>query len=219
MGSLNEFRLSYETAFLFVLSYEYNIPFPQLLSMYNISEKIFWAYISLFSNMSKMGVRKGSQLSKMANRIYKNIRNIKDKNYVRLEVDVINEDGELVYDDKGEVLKEKHIKIELVPIILTDEEQYIKDVMHYYITTGYSDGDIFYTDEQIMDKRLGITRRGDSISIDGALFTSCTLIEHMIEKYFPSMTTSDYRALSVKEIGELFKKVTLVEDAVDETRV
>lgn len=219
MGNLNEFRLSYETAFLFVLSYEYDIPFPQLLSMYNISEKIFWAYISLFSNMSKMGVRKGSQLSKMANRIYKNIRNIKNKNYIRLEVDVVDEDGNLVCDDKGEVLKEKQVKIELVPIILTEEEQHIKDVMTYYITTGYSDGETFYTDEQIMDKRLGITRRGNSISIDGVLFTDCTLIEHMIEKYFPNMTVSDYRALSVKEIGNLFKKVTLVEDATNEARV
>ena len=104
MGNLNAFRLSYETAFLFVLSYEYNIPFPKLLGMYDISDKVFWAYMSLFTNMSKMGVRKGNQLSKIANRIYKNIRGIKDKTFVRTEVDVTDEDGNLVYDDKGNIL-------------------------------------------------------------------------------------------------------------------
>lgn len=219
MGKLNEFRLSYETAFLFVLSWEYNIPFPKLLGMYGISDKMFWAYLSLFTNMSKMGVRKGSQLSKMANRIYKNIRGIKDKTFVRIEVDVTDDDGNLVYDDKGNILKEKQTKVETFPVILTDVEQSIKDVMDYYITSGYTNGETFYTDNDIIDMRLGLMRRGDTISIDGDLYSSCTKIEHMIEKFFPDMTPAEFRNLSVKEIGSMFKTIQDMESALDEARV
>ena len=218
MGNLNEFRLSYETAFLFVLSYEYSIPFPKLLGMYDISDKIFWAYMSLFTNMSKMGVRKGNQLSKIANRIYKNIRGIKDKTFVRTEVDVVDEDGNLVYDDKGNILKEKQTKVETFPVILNEDENKIKDVMHYYITHGYTNGENFYTDNDIMDMRLGLTRRGDTISIDGDLYSGCTKIEYMIEKYFPEMTATEFRNLSVKEIGTMLNKVEEMECKLDEAR-
>lgn len=218
MGNLNEFRLSYETSFLFVLSYEYNIPFPKLLGMYNISDKIFWAYMSLFTNMSKMGVRKGNQLSKVANRIFKSIRGIKDKVFVKTEVDVIDDDGNLVYDDKGNILKEKQTKVETIPIVLNEDESKIKDVMHYYVTHGYTNGDIFYTDDDIMDMRLGLIRRGDTISIDGDLYSSCTKIEYMIEKYFPEMTATEFRNLSVREIGDMLLKVEKVECKLDEAR-
>lgn len=219
MSNLNDFRLSYETSFLFVLSYEYNIPFPKLLGMYGISDKMFWAYMSLFTNMSKMGVRKGNQLSKMANRIYKNIRGIKDKSFVRVEVDVIDEDGNLVYDDKGDVLKEKQTKVETSPVILNEDESKVKSVMEYYITHGYSNGEKFYTDNEIMDMRLGFLRRGDTISIDGDLYSGCTKIEYMIEKYFPEMTAKEYREFSVKEIGEMFSNIQSMETTLDEARV
>lgn len=219
MGNLNEFRLSYETAFLFVLSYEYNIPFPQLLSMYMISDKIFWAYLSLFANMSKMGVRKGNQLSKMANRIYKNVRRIKDKILTKIDVDVVDEDGNLVKDDKGNILKAKQTKVEAVPVILTEEEGHIKSVLLYYITHGYSNGEIFYTDNEIMDKRLGVVRRGDSLNIDGDIFTACTKIEYMIEKYFPEMTGKEYRNLSIREIDEMFNTVQEMEAVINEATV
>ena len=218
MGNLNEFRLSYETAFLFVLIYEYSIPFPKLLGMYDISDKIFWAYMSLFTNMSKMGVRKGNQLSKIANRIYKNIRGIKDKTFVRTEVDVVDEDGNLVYDDKGNILKEKQTKVETSPVVLNEDENQIKSVMHYYITHGYSNGETFYTDNDIMDMRLGLIRREDTISIDGDLYTGCTKIEYMIEKYFPEMTAAEFRNLSVREIGDMLNKVEEMECRLDEAR-
>ena len=219
MGNLNEFRLSYETAFLFVLSNEYNIPFPKLLAMYNLSDKVFWAYISLFTNMSKMGVRKGNQLSKMANRIYKNIRGIKDKTYTKVEVDVVDDDGALVYDDKGNILKEKQVKIITQPIELTESEQKIKDVMEYYTVHGYSNGDVFYTDEKILDMRVGLLRKGNTINIDGEPYSGCTKIEYMIEKYFPEMTLKEYREFSVKEIGDMMDKVQKTESALNETSV
>lgn len=218
MGNLNEFRLSYETAFLFVLSYEYNIPFPKLLSMYDLSDKVFWAYMSLFSNMSKMGVRKSNQLSKIANRVYKSIRGIKDKSFVKVDVDVVDEDGNFVYDDKGNVLKEKQIKVETHNINLNTDEKKIKSVMEYYVIHGYSNGDTFYTDDELMDINIPVIRRGDTISINGELYTRCTKIEYMIEKYFPEMTSSDFRNMSIKDIRNMLDKVQEMEFILDETR-
>lgn len=217
MEDLNNFRLSYETAFLFVLSYEYSLPFPKLLSMYNLSDKLFWAYLSLFTNMSKMGIRKGSQLSKMANRIYKNIRGIKDKSYVKVEVDVIDEDGNLVYDDKGRILKEKQTKIETKPVVLTSEEEKIKKLMKYYINHGYSDGFVFYSDVDLIDKNIRAEINKDFIKIDGVPYLRCSEISFMLEKYFPKMTLSEYRNLSVCELNDMLSKVCTVEEVLSET--
>ena len=216
MGTLNEFRLSQESAFLFVLSYEYRLPFPQLLGMYNLSDKVFWAYIALFTNMSKMGVRKGSQLSKMANRIYKSMMGIKDKSYVKIEVDVVDENGELVYDDKGKVLKEKIQKVETYPVILNEDELKIKEVMEYYTTKGYSNGEDFIPESKIVETR-GMFR-GDAFVLTDTneRYTYCTKIEYLVEKFFPEMTTSEYRALSVRELGEMLETVQCTEVALEE---
>ena len=216
MGTLNEFRLSQESAFLFVLSYEYRLPFPQLLGMYNLSDKVFWAYIALFTNMSKMGVRKGSQLSKMANRIYKSMMGIKDKSYVKIEVDVVDENGELVYDDKGNVLKEKIQKVETYPVILNEDELKIKEVMEYDTTKGTSNGDDFIPESKIVETR-GMFR-GDAfvLTATNERYTYCTKIEYLVEKFFPEMTTSEYRALSVRELGEMLETVQCTEVALEE---
>ena len=219
MSALNEFRLSQESAILFVLSYEYNIPFAKMLAMYQISDKIFWAYLSLFSSMSKMGVRKGSQLAKMANRLYKYVKGIKEKVMSRIEIDVVDDNGNLVYDDKGKVMKERKTKVEIVPIVLTETEQNIMDVMYYFITTGYSDGENFLTDEEAFDKRALVSQKGEVVKIDDVTFNACTYIEFLMEKYFPEMSIPEYRMLSVKDIGNMLSKVLETEEAIDETRV
>ena len=175
----------------------------QLLCLYKF---FYWIFVSLY------------WIWCLYNRIYKNIRGIKDKTFVRTEVDVIDEDGNLVYDDKGNVLKEKQTKVETSPVILNEDESKIKAVMQYYITHGYSNGEIFYTDNDVMDMRLGLIRRGDTISIDGDLYSGCTKIEYMIEKYFPEMTAAEFRNLSVREIGDMLNKVEEMECKLNEAR-
>lgn len=216
MSKLNDFRLSYETALLFVISYEYRIPFAKLLGMYNISDKIFWAYLSLFSNMSKMGVRKGSQLSKMANRIFKYTRGIKDKIYNKIYVDVVDEDGNLVYDDKGNILKDKQIKVTMTPVELDENELKIQKVLKLYATKGYSNGEVFYSNDDIKGTHIRTIPNG--LNIDGEIFSECTEIEHMIERYFPEMTVAEYRSLSVREMGDMLSEVIETEKALNETK-
>lgn len=215
MIKLSNFRVSYETAMLFVLSYEYGISFIKLLEMYNMSDKVFWAYLSLLSPMSKMGVRKAGQLSKTANRIYKNIYGIKAKKKRKVEVACVDEYGNQIMTVDGNPKVEKHIITEFIPIVLEPHEQKIKNILSYYLIKGYSNGETFHTDEDIMDKRLGIHLSKDSIKIDGATYTRTTKIEHILEKFFPDLTTADCRELSAKTVEELLIKAEAISEDVE----
>lgn len=212
MGELNEFRLSYETSFLFVLSHEYDIALAKLLSMYALSDKIFWAYMSLLAPMSKMGVRKSNQLAKVANRLYKKIRNLQDKYKRKIEEDEYDEDGNIVLDEKGKPKKIKRTIIEYTPIVLTDEENKLLDVMKYYTTRGYSNGDVFYDDDEILDINAIISTNENTITVKGEQFLRCTKIEYIVEKYLPDLSIPEFRTLSVKQIGDLIGKLKMQEN-------
>lgn len=213
MSKLNDFRLSYETAFLFILSNEYGIPFATLLGLYNISEKIFWSYLSLLTPMSKMGVRKGGQLAKSSNRIFKNIRGIKDRKQRKVEYEVTDDEGNLVYEADGSVKKDKKTIIEHTPIILTEAEEKLKAIMKYYITKGYSNGETFYSEDEIFDKKGSMYLKKDVIEIDGEPYAKCTQIEHIFDKHFPDITTAEYRSLSIKSINELISNLGVLQEA------
>lgn len=62
MTRLNNFRLSYETAMLFVLSYEYNIAFARLLDMFNISDKIFLGLFVITFTYEQNGCKKSQSI-------------------------------------------------------------------------------------------------------------------------------------------------------------
>lgn len=207
MMKLNEFRLNQESAFLFVLSYEYDIAFAKLLSIYNISAKLFWATLSLLNPMSKMGVRKASQLAKTASRLYKNIYDIKDKKKERVEYQCFDEDGEPIYNEDGTPKMDKRTRIEYIPIVLDEYELKIKNILQTFITNGYSNGQTFYNDNDIMDLGIPHTALQDFVKIDGDNYIRTSQIEFIMEKYFPDITTADYRKLSIKAIGDLFKTV------------
>ena len=208
-SKLNDFRLNYETAFLFVLSNEYDIPFPKLFGMYKISDKIFWAYLALFSNMSRMGVRKGSQVSKSANRIYKSIFGIKDKSTRKVEFDVIDEDGNNVLDEKGKKKTEKRTVTEHHPIILKDIEERLKTIMKYFNTRGYSNGSKFYSNDTVFDLKTSLALKNDIVNIGGEVFSKCSQIEYILEKFFPEMTIKEFRDLSIKRLNLLLEENNL----------
>lgn len=216
MGELNNFRLSQETAILFVFSYEYDLPFPVILDLHKISDKLFWAYQDAFANMSKMGVRKASQLAKIANRLYKDVHGIKDKKKRKIEVACVDEDGYPILLEDGKQKVEKHIIAEYEPVVLDENEQKIRDILTYYITKGYSNGEVFYTDEEVMDMRVGLHSYRDTVEIKGEMFSRTTKIEFLLEKYFPDIKTTEYRKMSTKQIGNLIEKAKLLADEVPE---
>lgn len=216
MKKNNDFRLSYKTAFLFVLSNEYNIPFVQMMNLYNLSELIFWSYMEMFSNMSKMGVRKASQLSKIANRIYKKNFGFKDKKERKVEVDKLDIEGNVMLDDKGNPRKDKIIKFDYFEILLTPQEQRLLNLLKYYTTTGFSDGNEFLTDEELMDMYSRIDLSQDIITLEGRTFGRCKKIDYVLERYFPELSMEEYRTLSIKGINEMFAKVEAIESELSE---
>lgn len=210
MMELNNFRLSHETAILFVFSYEYDIPFAKMLDLYKVSEKIFWAYQDTFANMSKMGVRKASQLAKMANRIYKDVHGIKDRKKRKVEVICTDEEGYAIRLEDGSQKVAKHVITEYEPVVLDTTEKKIRDILSYYITKGYSNGDKFYTDEEVMDMHIGVHNYRDTVDIEGEPYVRTSKIEFLFEKYFPEVSTADYRKLSTRKMGELIDKALLL---------
>ena len=168
--------------------------------------------MSLLAPMSKMGVRKSNQLAKVANRLYKKIRNLQDKYKRKIEEDEYDEDGNIVLDEKGKPKKIKRTIIEYTPIVLTDEENKLLDVMKYYTTRGYSNGDVFYDDDEILDINAIISTNENTITVKGEQFLRCTKIEYIVEKYLPDLSIPEFRTLSVKQIGELIGKLKMQEN-------
>lgn len=213
--SINNFRLTEETTFLFVLSHEYGLPFAVLLSLYDLSDALFWGYVSVFTPALKMGVRKGSQLSKTAQRIYKSIYGLKERKQEKVEKLVEDEEGNVVLDKNGNPKREKITVNRYETIVLTEEEQGIKNVLSYYVTHGYSNGDKFYTDNEILDMRTSKALKNDVLAIDGDNYLKCTQLEHFIEKYMPELEVADFRRLSVKDLRTRIDELTNVEVAVE----
>lgn len=214
--TLNNFSLTDETAFLFVLSHEYGIPFAVLLSLYDLSDSLFWGYISVLTPALKMGVRKGSQLTRMAQRIYKSMHGLKERKQEKVEKLIEDEDGNVVLDKNGNPKKEKITINRYETIVLTDEEEGIKNVLSYYVTHGYSNGEKFYSDNQILDMKTSKALKNDILSIDGDNYLRCTKLEHFIEKYMPELDVADFRRLSVKDFRKRIEEMTNVEEATVE---
>lgn len=219
MSKLNNFRLHYNTALLLVLSHEYDIPFAQLIGLYNISEKMFLAYLAVFANMSKMGVRKGNQLAKIANKIHRSVHGIKDKTKRKVEYTCVDDEGNVIMQEDGTPKIEKHIVTEYVPIVLDEKEARLKTILLCYSTKGYSNGENFYTDKDLLNMHIINHRSNDHIKIDGELYNYCSRIEFIVEKYFPDMTLEEYRKLSIKDVEKMLEQVSLLEEQETETEV
>ena len=62
--------VNYDRIFLFVLSYEYDLNYNQIMTLFNFSSDIFWTYINTLRPMLKLGDRKASMLKQSARKIY-----------------------------------------------------------------------------------------------------------------------------------------------------
>ena len=213
--SLRDFILTEETSFLFVLSYEYGLSFTTLLNLYELSDTLFWGYIAALTPALKMGVRKGSQLSRTSQRIYKSLHGLKERKQEKIEKLVEDEEGNIVLDKTGSPKKEKITVNRYEEIILTPEESDIKNVMLYYTTRGYSNGDKFLSDSEVMDKKTSSALKSDLVDIDGETYLKCTKLEHFVEKYMPELDTSDFNRLSLKDLQSRIDEMTKVEVAVE----
>ena len=213
--SIKDFRLTEETAFLFVLSYEYGLSFVTLLKLYELSVTLFWGYIAALTPALKMSVRKGSQLSKTSQRLYKSFLGLKERKQEKVEKLVETEDGEIVLDKKGNPKKEKITVNRYEPIILTDEEKNMRDLMCYCTTRGYSNGERFYTETEVMRLKTSKALKYDVIEIGDENFLKCTLLEHFIETCMPDIDISDFNRMSLKDLHNKITTMTRIGGAVE----
>lgn len=213
--TLRDFRLTEETAFLFVLSFEYGLSFTTLLSLYNLSDSLFWGYISALTPALKMGVRKGSQLSRTSQRIYKFLHGLKERKQEKVDKIVEDENGEVVLDKNGLPKKEKITINRYETIILTPEEEEIRNVMLYFTTKGYSNGDKFYSDDQIMNMKTSKALKNDIVTIEGDNYLKCSLIEHFVETCMPDIEPADFNRMTLKDLHTKILSMKNIEEAVE----
>lgn len=213
--TLDNFRLTEETAFLFVLSYEYGLSFITLLNLYELSDTLFWGYIAALTPALKMGVRKGSQLSKVSQRIYKSLHSLKERKQEKVEKIVEDEEGNVVLDKKGNPKKEKITLNRYEPIILTDEEQEIRDLLLYFTTRGYSNGEKFFTESEVMKLKTSKALKHDIVEINDENYMRCTLLEHFIETCMPDIDNSDFNRMSLRDLHTKINEMTRIGEAVE----
>ena len=118
----------------------------------------------------------------------------------KVEKLVETEDGEIVLDKKGNPKKEKITVNRYEPIILTDEEKNMRDLMFYFTTRGYSNGERFYTETEVMRLKTSKALKYDVIEIGDENFLKCTLLEHFIETCMPDIDISDFNRMSLKDL-------------------
>ena len=212
---LKDFRLTEETAFLFVLSYEYGLSFTTLINLYELSDALFWGYIAALTPALKMGVRKGSQLSRTSQRIYKSLHGLKERKQEKVEKIVEDADGNVVLDKNGNPKKERITVNRYEPIVLTPEEEEIRDIMLYYTTHGYSNGEKFYTEDEVMTMKTSKALKNDVVDIDGVNFLKCSLLEHFVETCMPDIDFSDFGRMSLKDLHSKINKMTRITEAVE----
>lgn len=213
--TLRDFRLTEETAFLFVLSFEYGLSFTTVMSLYNLSDALFWGYISALTPALKMGVRKGSQLSRTSQRIYKFLHGLKERKQEKVEKIVEDENGDVVLDKNGLPKKEKITVNRYETIILTPEEEEIRDILLYYTTKGYSNGDKFYSDDQVMTMKTSKALKSDIVNIEGESYLKCSLLEHFIETNMPDIEVADFNRITLKDLYGKINSMKNIEAAVE----
>lgn len=69
MIGLKERDIDKDIVFIFLMAYEYDLSFTNLMKLFVISRRYFWTFLEICSPMIKMGVRKATLLRKSAEKI------------------------------------------------------------------------------------------------------------------------------------------------------
>ena len=69
MIGLKEKDIDKDIVFIFLMAYEYDLSFTNLMKLFVISRRYFWTFLEICSPMIKMGVRKATLLRKSAEKL------------------------------------------------------------------------------------------------------------------------------------------------------
>ena len=186
--------LNHDKILLFILSYEYNLNFNQVLTLYEFSPEIFWSYINILKPVLKVGDRKAQMLKKSANNVYFKLlgnkvrMSDKEHEYLRYLSQYINDSF-----TNGE--KCIHYKqLDKFPIKAKGYFINSSNCKEISTITLNSEAELYKYIDSI-----------ESIEYDKEVLTKTTRLQYLIEKYYPDMSLKEIRIKNVRDIIEMLK--------------
>ena len=187
--------VNYDRIFLFVLSYEYDLNFNQIMTLFNFSSDIFWTYINTFRPMLKLGDRKAAMLKQSARRIYfkwlgsKIELSEREQEYYNYLTTYINDSF-----TNGDICIHSSM-IDTFPI-------QAKGVFVEYKTGKHLSNITINSKEELCKYIDSIA----TICIDGEVYSKTSRVEFLIEKYYGELNSRELRRKTVREIRDMMDK-------------
>lgn len=187
--------INYDRIFLFVLSYEYNLNFNQIMTLFNFSSDIFWTYINTLRPLLKLGNRKASMLKHTARRIYFSLLGAKEE-LSEKEIQYYNYLMAFMNDSFSDGDKCVHISaIKEFPLIA------------YGIFTEFKTGKqlnkICIGNQEELYKYVDSIER---IEMSDGAYNKTSRVEFLVEKYYGDLNPREVRRKTSKEIIDMMSK-------------
>lgn len=187
--------INYDRIFLFVLSYEYNLNFNQIMTLFNFSADIFWTYINTLRPILKLGDRKASMLKHSARRIYFKLLGSKEE-LPEKEVQFYN--YLMTYMNDSFTNGEKCIHMSALNKFPIEA----KGVFVEYKTGRQLSRITIESQEELYKYIDSIV----TIEIDGEIYSKTSRVEFLVEKYYGDLSPREIRRKSTKELIEMMNK-------------
>ena len=173
---------------IFILCYEYNLNFTQVLNLYAISNKYFWIFLDTIGNMTKIGIRKALSIKKSVEKI---LNHLNGEEHVRLTasesiiLDIFSSYVESSFTDGETCLSLDQLK--LFPAITGYNEQ------EQPISSSYE------------DMKKNIDRIG-SIKIVDTIYHKTSKMLFYIEKYSGSFNMKEIESMTISELVDVIQE-------------
>lgn len=191
--------VNYDKIFLFILSYEYNLNFNQIITLFNFSIDIFWTYINTLRPLLKIGDRKASAFKQSAKNIYfkwlgSNI------NLTENEEKYFNYISMFINDSFTDGINCIHLmNIKEFPIVAKGTFVEYKTGKHIQCVTLKNQDELFkYIDN------INIIKIGDSY------YNKISRAEYIIEKYYGDLNARDIKSKNITELISMFEKDSII---------
>lgn len=184
--------LNHDKIFLFVLSYEYNMNFNQIMTLYDFSPEIFWSYINIFKPMIKLGDRKALMLKKSANNLYFTLLGNKVK-LTEKENEYLTFLSQYIFDSFSNGETCMHLsQLKSFPVIANGYFVSSNDCKNISSVKLNSVKEVFRYIDSI-----------ESIEYKGKVYQKTSRLQYMMEKYYPDMSIQEIRSKRVKEVVQM----------------
>lgn len=187
--------INYDKIFLFVLCYEYDLNFNQVMTLFDFSSDIFWTYINTLRPMLKLGDRKAAMLKHSARKIYFKWLGSKVE-LTEKECEYYNYLSTYVNDSftDGDVCIHSSM-IDKFPFVAKG------------LFTEYKSGR--QLDQIVINNKEELCKYIDNIDVillDGSIYSKTSRVEFLIEKYYGDLSPRELRRKTVREIRDMMER-------------